>query len=68
MKPLLVEGLLGKMVQYIAAGSYSSTAITCTGHLFTWGWGLGGQLGHGTRNNQMLPLLVEQDCHGEALQ
>eukprot|EP00164_Ancoracysta_twista_P000517 GFYU01000691.1.p1 GENE.GFYU01000691.1~~GFYU01000691.1.p1 ORF type:complete len:497 (+),score=83.72 GFYU01000691.1:141-1631(+) len=35
-------------------------AVTSRGELFTWGWGVCGQLGHGDRTDQWVPKRVEE--------
>lgn len=41
--------LSGKNVIQIGAGEYSSVALTADGYVYTWGYGLYGQAGNGTR-------------------
>lgn len=43
--PARVEGLHGLQPVALAAGKFHSAAITASGQLYTWGWGLGGRLG-----------------------
>lgn len=43
----------------ISAGYFHSAAISTDGSLYTWGWGEHGQLGHGNRNSEKYPKLVE---------
>jgi len=45
--PTLVEALVGQVVVQLALGSSHSACITEEGTLYTWGWGLMGQMGHG---------------------
>jgi len=45
--PTLVEALVGQVVVQLALGSSHSACITEEGTLYTWGWGLMGQTGHG---------------------
>lgn len=42
----------------IAAGMYYSMAMDHNGHIFTWGCGSGGRLGHGNENSVGYPKLV----------
>ncbi|XP_072838275.2 RCC1 domain-containing protein 1 [Pogona vitticeps] len=44
--PALVEMPHGEEISKISCGSRHTAAVTCTGHLYTWGWGKYGQLGH----------------------
>ena len=48
----------GALITALAGVSYS-IAWTCTGELYTWGAGFGGQLGHGGLDDETLPRLVE---------
>ncbi|XP_030764189.1 uncharacterized protein LOC115888568 isoform X2 [Sitophilus oryzae] len=45
----------------ISAGQYHSIALTHTGKVYTWGWGIHGQLGHGNCDNEYYPRLVQFD-------
>ena len=58
--PRRVEALTGFKVCSVAAGKYSSCAVTAAGELFTWGDdGRDGQLGLGDKGAQLLPNRVE---------
>lgn len=48
---------LTKDVSEVCAGRLHSAAIV-RNSLYTWGWGLYGQLGHGDTSDQALPKLV----------
>ncbi|MEE6507642.1 hypothetical protein FKM82_027611 [Ascaphus truei] len=48
----------GKQVVHIACGSTYSAAITAEGELYTWGRGNYGRLGHGSSEDQAVPMLV----------
>lgn len=43
----------------MAAGQYHSVALSSLGQVFTWGWGIHGQLGHGNCDNEFLPKLLD---------
>ncbi|KAG8440609.1 hypothetical protein GDO86_006382 [Hymenochirus boettgeri] len=43
----------------ISCGSRHTAAVTCSGELYSWGWGKYGQLGHGDTHSQDQPLLVK---------
>ncbi|XP_077300277.1 uncharacterized protein LOC143921047 [Arctopsyche grandis] len=45
-------------VVQVAAGQYHSACVTDTGCLYTWGWGVHGQLGHGYIYNEFYPKKV----------
>lgn len=56
--PELVTPLSEEIVVEAVAGQYHSTAVTVDGRLFTWGWGVHGQLGHGNTEPKKQPTLV----------
>lgn len=56
--PKLIEALQGFEIVDIACGGAHSAAITAAGHLFTWGKGRYGRLGHGDSEDQLKPKLV----------
>ena len=43
----------------VSAGFYNSLALTADGAVWSWGGGVHGQLGHGDREDQLLPKKVE---------
>ena len=57
--PRLIEALAGKNVIGVAAGDEHTAVWTKEGELFTFGDGACGQLGHGGRESQHAPMLVE---------
>ncbi|XP_074029211.1 E3 ubiquitin-protein ligase HERC2 [Leptinotarsa decemlineata] len=57
--PKLVEAIQGYEIVDISCGGAHSAAITSTGHLYTWGKGRYGRLGHGDSEDQLKPKLVE---------
>ncbi|KAJ8985747.1 hypothetical protein NQ317_014400 [Molorchus minor] len=57
--PKLIEALQGYEIVDIACGGAHSAAITSSGHLYTWGKGRYGRLGHGDSEDQLRPKLVE---------
>ncbi|KAJ4704613.1 ultraviolet-B receptor UVR8-like [Melia azedarach] len=48
----------GSYVKGIACGGRHSALVTDTGALLTFGWGLYGQCGHGSTNDQLKPACV----------
>ncbi|KAK3924364.1 Ultraviolet-B receptor UVR8 [Frankliniella fusca] len=56
--PRLITALLDYRIVAVAAGQYHSLALTSTGRVFTWGWGVHGQLGHGSVENYSIPSVV----------
>ena len=49
----------GARVVAAAAGDFHSAAVTEDGALWTWGFGRDGRLGHGDKEAQLAPKLVE---------
>lgn len=58
LKPKLIATLESSRIVAIAAGSAHSAAITASGHLYTWGFGEYGRLGHGDHVSQLSPKMV----------
>uniref|UniRef100_A0A182NZG2 Uncharacterized protein n=1 Tax=Anopheles epiroticus TaxID=199890 RepID=A0A182NZG2_9DIPT len=58
LQPMLVKTLDGKSITHLAAGQYHN-AVVANGLLYTWGWGVFGQLGHGTVNDCNKPKIVD---------
>lgn len=56
----MIATLSGVEIVDIVAGQYHSVALTSTGRVYTWGWGIHGQLGHGNYDNQYYPKLLEE--------
>ena len=56
--PQLITSLADEIVIDCVAGQYHSVALTSDGRIFTWGWGVHGQLGHGDTENMYVPTLV----------
>ena len=59
-EPVRVVGLDAVVIYRIACGSAHSAAISDTGQLYTWGWGVNGQLGHGDDATCLTPTLVKR--------
>ncbi|XP_046742534.1 uncharacterized protein LOC124409162 [Diprion similis] len=56
--PELIVTLAHEIIVDAVAGQYHSVALTKDGRVFTWGWGVHGQLGHGNTNEKNIPTLV----------
>ncbi|XP_031777146.1 uncharacterized protein LOC100677930 isoform X2 [Nasonia vitripennis] len=56
--PELITALAQEIIVEAVAGQHHSAAITADGRLFTWGWGVHGQLGHGNTEAKRQPCLV----------
>jgi len=57
--PRRVDSLEGKRVVCVAGGVSHTAALTDAGVLYTCGYGLDGQLGHGDDDNKWAPQLVK---------
>ena len=59
--PRLVTGGFpqGTRVALVAAGGSHTACVTALGHVFSWGGGMLGRLGHGDEENQHTPRRVE---------
>lgn len=57
--PMLVKSLTDELLIGVSAGQYHSLAISMTGKLWTWGWGVYGQLGHGAIDDCEKPKLLK---------
>ncbi len=55
--PKLVAGVTD--IRRVACGETHSAAVTATGQVYTWGRGAFGRLGHGDREDQPRPRIVE---------
>ena len=56
--PRLVQGLVGKNVVGVGGGGSHTVVCTADGQLYTFGYGVGGQLGHGGQEPESVPRLV----------
>merc|ERR1712091_832624 len=57
-------GFNGERVVMVAAGGAHTVALSEAGHVFTWGWGGHGRLGHGDTEDQRAPRQVEAGRFG----
>ncbi|GAB0090587.1 uncharacterized protein DMENIID0001_053250 [Sergentomyia squamirostris] len=58
LHPMLVREFEGRAITKLVAGQYHNAAVA-DGLLYTWGWGVYGQLGHGTIADEPTPRVVE---------
>ena len=58
LQPMLVKSLDNKIITQICAGQHHN-AVVADGLLYTWGWNIYGQLGHGEIRNVREPKVVE---------
>ena len=64
--PKLVDALRDVNVVAAAAGEYHSMALSDYGHVYSWGSGSDGCLGHGNQQSQYTPKLVDA-LHNEKI-
>jgi alpha-tubulin suppressor-like RCC1 family protein len=57
-------GFHNERVVMVAAGSRHTVALSEAGHVFTWGFGMSGCLGHGDRRSKRVPLKIEPALFG----
>ncbi|XP_053684865.1 uncharacterized protein LOC128734607 [Sabethes cyaneus] len=58
LQPMLIPKLDGKNITHFCAGQYHN-AVVADGLLYTWGWGIFGQLGHGSVGDSPEPKAVD---------
>ena len=54
-QPELVTALVRRVIISVAAGHYHSAALDSHGQVWTWGWGVHGQLGTGDIEDEHWP-------------
>ncbi|KAH9487798.1 E3 ubiquitin-protein ligase herc2, partial [Bulinus truncatus] len=57
-RPMLLETLQSDTVVAVDCGQYHSLALTADHQVYTWGWGVHGQLGHGDPEDCLTPKHV----------
>ncbi|XP_077282523.1 RCC1 and BTB domain containing protein claret isoform X3 [Temnothorax americanus] len=57
--PELITSLAQEIIIDAVAGQYHSVALTADGRIFTWGWGVHGQLGLGNTDEKATPSMVK---------
>ena len=58
LRPRYIEALNGVRCVCVSAGELHSAVVSSDGDVYSWGDGFCGQLGHGDRKPQLLPLQV----------
>lgn len=58
LQPMFIKALDNKIITQICAGQHHN-AVVADGLLYTWGWNIYGQLGHGDIKNVREPKVVE---------
>ncbi|XP_014665910.1 PREDICTED: uncharacterized protein LOC106807909 [Priapulus caudatus] len=56
--PRIVQALAHVQCVSVVCGQYHTLALTSTGRVYSWGWGVHGQLGHGTADDCHLPTYI----------
>ncbi|XP_076469360.1 uncharacterized protein LOC143299801 isoform X3 [Babylonia areolata] len=59
-RPMLVETLLPHTCVAVHCGQYHSLVITADCRVWSWGWGVHGQLGHGDPEDQLSPRCIQR--------
>ncbi|XP_045473518.1 uncharacterized protein LOC123679961 [Harmonia axyridis] len=59
--PQMITDLAAVKVMQIVCGQYHSMALSADGHVYTWGWGVHGQLGHDSCNSEVYPRKLNFD-------
>ncbi|TRY75583.1 hypothetical protein TCAL_13348 [Tigriopus californicus] len=57
-RPALVKALADVALIQIAAGQYHSVALSIKGQVWAWGWGVHGQLGTGSIEDEFVPVRI----------
>lgn len=57
--PTLIEALAKVEISSVECGQYHSLALAADGTVYSWGWGVHGQLGHGNSDGISLPKRIE---------
>ncbi|KAL1110115.1 hypothetical protein AAG570_008192 [Ranatra chinensis] len=57
--PRNIEFFENSNIIHVSAGQYHSIAIDSNYRVFTWGWGVHGQLGHGNVEDYNVPKIVD---------
>lgn len=66
LKPRVVTALVGNRVVQVACGRWHTLAYASDlGKVFSFGLGKQGQLGHGTKHNQLIPLPMKMPSNEE---
>ena len=56
---MLVKGLEKVRVVRVSCGNQHTLALADDGHVYSWGLGVFGQLGHGDHRTRLLPQMIE---------
>lgn len=61
IEPVKVAELDGTEISMVAAGSMHTIALSKRGEVFAWGWNLAGQLGHGDKQDKLIPQKIQTE-------
>lgn len=61
--PLLIESLPIRGIVQVSCGQYHTLAVHENGSVYSWGWAVHGQLGHGSIENEHLPRAIDYFRH-----
>ncbi|XP_044753583.1 uncharacterized protein LOC123312995 [Coccinella septempunctata] len=53
--PQMITDLSDVKIMQVVCGQYHSIALSADGYVYTWGWGIHGQLGHDSCNSEVYP-------------
>jgi len=65
LRPRYIDSLADYTCTCVSAGELHSAVVTTDGDLYTWGDGFCGQLGHGDKRPQLLPMQVTEGDLGD---
>ena len=58
-RPVLITHISSKQIVSVVCGSYHTLAITSDCKVYSWGWGVHGQLGLRSVENQLIPKQID---------
>lgn len=58
-RPMQLDKLSSLQCVSVESGQYHSLAVTADGEVYSWGWGVHGQLGHGGIEDALVPTHVQ---------
>ncbi|XP_041350104.1 uncharacterized protein LOC121369224 isoform X2 [Gigantopelta aegis] len=58
-RPMLIETLASETCVSVDCGQYHTLVLTADSQLYSWGWGVHGQLGHSDPEDRLVPTLIK---------
>ncbi|XP_013379140.1 uncharacterized protein LOC106150720 [Lingula anatina] len=58
-RPMLLDSVQDVQFVSVSCGQYHSMALAADGRVFTWGWGVHGNLGHGNVEDCLIPTNIQ---------